>query len=88
MREFAALAVPGLLQTEEYARALFRSRPKASGSEIEEMVTARMQRQAILSGPNPPMLWVVFDEGAFTVPSALQTAIPRCCTTSWTSLPR
>ncbi|MFJ9862790.1 Scr1 family TA system antitoxin-like transcriptional regulator [Streptomyces sp. NPDC101165] len=41
--------VPGLLQTEEYARTLFRDRvPMLSDSEIEAQVTARLERQSLL----------------------------------------
>jgi transcriptional regulator with XRE-family HTH domain len=60
-------AVPGLLQTEHYARALIRvSRPMDTGSDIDRLVAARMERQAILARehPRPPVLWYVIDEGA------------------------
>jgi transcriptional regulator with XRE-family HTH domain len=51
-------AVPGLLQTEDYARELIRvSRPQDSEALIEELVQARMARQAILTGDTPPLLW-------------------------------
>jgi len=57
-------AIPGLLQTEDYARALIKSgRPADSESAIDRLVAARMERQAILAGDNPPMLWFVVDEG-------------------------
>jgi Domain of unknown function (DUF5753) len=58
-------AVPGLLQTEDYARALIKSgRPADSDSAIDRLVAARIERQAILTGNNPPMVWYVVDEGA------------------------
>ena len=57
-------AIPGLLQTEDYARALIRvSRPMESDMAIERLVAARMERQAILGRDNPPMLWYTLDEG-------------------------
>jgi transcriptional regulator with XRE-family HTH domain len=57
-------AIPGLLQTEDYARALIKSgRPADSESAIDRLVSARIERQAILTGDNPPMLWYVIDEG-------------------------
>jgi transcriptional regulator with XRE-family HTH domain len=57
-------AVPGLLQTEEYARALIRSgRPNDSQDAIDRLVAARIERQGILSGEHPPMVWYVIDEG-------------------------
>jgi transcriptional regulator with XRE-family HTH domain len=69
IREFNALAVPGLLQTEEYARALFRAgRPADSDEEIGQLVVARLERQRILDRPKPPMLWAVMDEGVLRRP--------------------
>jgi transcriptional regulator with XRE-family HTH domain len=67
MRNYEALIVPGLLQTEEYTRALFQGR--ASGVEgsiddaIEAHVTARRERQELLSrSENPLKLIAVLDE--------------------------
>jgi transcriptional regulator with XRE-family HTH domain len=57
-------AIPGLLQTEDYARGLIRvSRPMDSDAAVDRLVTARMERQAILSREDPPVLWYVIDEG-------------------------
>src|SRR5580700_2020770 len=57
-------AVPGLLQTEEYARALISvSRHMDSDAAVDRLVAARMERQVILRGEHPPMLWYVVDEG-------------------------
>lgn len=56
-------AVPVLLQTEDYARALLTSgRPKDGRGEIDRLVAARMARQAIAGGENGPLLWYVLDE--------------------------
>lgn len=56
-------AVPGLLQTEDYARSLIRvSRPQDSDGAVEALVMARMERQAILATDQPPVLWYVLDE--------------------------
>lgn len=69
LRTFMPLAVPGLLQTEDYARALFRSgRPWDTAEQVEELVNARMARQAILSSDHPPMLRAVIDESALRRP--------------------
>jgi transcriptional regulator with XRE-family HTH domain len=58
-------AIPGLLQTAEYARAVTRARsPRDDDEAIEAKVTARMQRQEILIGPDNPLLWLVIHEGA------------------------
>lgn len=57
-------AIPGLLQTPEYARAIVQaSQPTSSAEEVERTVEARMGRQEILSAGNAPMLWYVIHEG-------------------------
>jgi transcriptional regulator with XRE-family HTH domain len=56
-------AVPVLLQTEDYARALLASgRPKDGRGEIDRMVAARIARQEIVGAENGPLLWYVLDE--------------------------
>jgi transcriptional regulator with XRE-family HTH domain len=55
--------VPGLVQTTDYARAILRVGVHSTEDELEEMVSARMERQAIFGRPNPPSLWVIIDEG-------------------------
>lgn len=56
-------AVPGLLQTEDYARALISvSNPQASADSVRELVEGRLARQEVLCGESPPMLWYVLDE--------------------------
>ncbi|GAA4925922.1 helix-turn-helix transcriptional regulator [Streptomonospora halophila] len=63
IREYHPLLVPGLLQSEEYARAIIRlGYPTSSTSEIDEQVKARIGRQAILASDRPPLLLVVLDE--------------------------
>ncbi|TNC29003.1 helix-turn-helix domain-containing protein [Amycolatopsis alkalitolerans] len=63
LRAFQALLVPGLLQTETYARAVIRAmRPDSDETEIERRVAARTARQRLLSDPNPPEYWAVIDE--------------------------
>jgi transcriptional regulator with XRE-family HTH domain len=62
LRWFEPLIVPGLLQTEAYARAIIGTRFRITGDEIEELVSARMRRQEILYRDNPPTLWVILDE--------------------------
>jgi transcriptional regulator with XRE-family HTH domain len=61
LRLWSPVLVPGLLQTAEYARALFL----ASGLDEEsaqEHVAVRLSRQAILERPRPPHMVVVLDE--------------------------
>lgn len=61
--DYEALAVPGLLQTEDTARALLvAGRPADKPDAIDDLVSRRMSRQAILTRDNPPTLWVVLDE--------------------------
>lgn len=62
LRWFEPLIVPGLLQTEDYARAIFRTRFRITSDEIDEQVAARMRRQDILTRENPPAFWVILDE--------------------------
>ncbi len=63
--QFEQRAVPGLHQTRDYARATFRAgKPYATMEVIEADVDARMERQDILSGDDPPRLWTVIGEGA------------------------
>lgn len=56
-------SIPGLFQTEDYARALISAtRPQDSEAQIERLVSARMQRQEILIGDDAPKVWHVIDE--------------------------
>jgi hypothetical protein len=58
-------AVPGLQQTEDYARALVKARrPHDDEESIERTVRGRMERQASLVRPNPPKLTHIIHEGA------------------------
>ncbi|WP_327044774.1 helix-turn-helix domain-containing protein [Microbispora sp. NBC_01189] len=68
IRTWEPLLVPGLLQTEDYARAILSGEPGASGEDVEIHVVARMERQSILRRPKSPMLWVVIDEGVMHRP--------------------
>lgn len=63
IREYAPLLIPGLLQTEAYARAVFRGgRPTATDDAINELVAARLERSRLLDDPTSPMVWTVLDE--------------------------
>jgi transcriptional regulator with XRE-family HTH domain len=64
LRTYHSLIVPGLLQTEEYARAIFRSVPvpKNSGDAVERRTKIRLSRQDLLTKPEPLKLWAVMDE--------------------------
>jgi transcriptional regulator with XRE-family HTH domain len=61
--------VHGLLQTEEYSRAIIRaSLPFAPDSEINELLKKRMERQRGIARDNPPLLWAVMDESVLYRP--------------------
>ena len=68
LRWFEPLLVPGLLQTEDYARAVFRTRFGVTDEEIDELVAARLKRQEILARDEPPALWVIVDESVLRRP--------------------
>ncbi|NDZ78204.1 helix-turn-helix domain-containing protein [Streptomyces sp. SID10853] len=62
---YQAQLVYGLLQTEEYARAVL-----ATGlpDDLESLVAARMERQRILERERPPLTWAILDEAALYRP--------------------
>jgi transcriptional regulator with XRE-family HTH domain len=62
LRSFEMVVVPGLLQTEDYARALLTDRIGSGADDVDDKVAARMERQAVLDRDSPPELWVVMDE--------------------------
>jgi transcriptional regulator with XRE-family HTH domain len=62
---YESLLIPGLLQTEDYARAVIRAGfPAAGRDEIEHRVEVRMARQDVLRADNPLKLWGIADEAA------------------------
>jgi transcriptional regulator with XRE-family HTH domain len=62
---YESLFVPGLLQTEDYARAVIRGvLPTATKDEAEMRVRARIDRQELLTREEPLKLWAIMDEAA------------------------
>jgi transcriptional regulator with XRE-family HTH domain len=61
IRTYQPLLVPGLLQIEEYARAVLHA-IFPDRHEAERRLEFRMARQALLAQDDPPMLWAVLDE--------------------------
>lgn len=61
---FEHTLIPGLFQTEDYARAILSAHPNTSAEEAEERVSARLARQEILTreDPSPPVVWALLDE--------------------------
>ncbi len=69
IRAYEIQFVPGLLQTEEYARAVaLLGHPSPQAEDIERLVGLRMARQALLSRAGPPHLWAVLDEAVLRRP--------------------
>ena len=59
-RNFQPLLVPGLLQTEAYARNVYqRLNPQESASRLESLVEVRMRRQELLSRSDAPLLFFI-----------------------------
>jgi hypothetical protein len=64
LRTWEPLLMPGLLQTPEYARVLFKAwQTTGDDDELENLVTARINRQRIFDRPRPPSFWALIDEG-------------------------
>jgi hypothetical protein len=69
IRTYEVQFVPGLLQTEDYARAVvLLGHGRASAEEVDRRVALRMRRQRVLDGANPTQLWAVVDEAALRRP--------------------
>ncbi|MEV5746862.1 helix-turn-helix transcriptional regulator [Actinoallomurus sp. NPDC052308] len=66
---FETIVIPGLLQTEDYARALIEAGPaEITEEEVERRVQIRIERQRILTGDDPVRLWAILDEAALRRP--------------------
>ncbi|GAA2237483.1 helix-turn-helix transcriptional regulator [Kitasatospora cystarginea] len=69
IRTYEVQFIPGLLQSEEYARAVFgQTRPVLSNEELERRLSLRMRRQKLLTEGQSPRLWAVIDEAALRRP--------------------
>ena len=68
IRNFELQFVHGLLQTEDYARAVTALGQSASPQDNERRVSLRMQRQGLLTSADPPRMWFVMDEAALRRP--------------------
>lgn len=65
VRNYQSLFIPGLLQTEDYARAVIRGvLPWATDTEVADLVQGRMDRQGVLTKEAPLKLWAIVDEAA------------------------
>jgi transcriptional regulator with XRE-family HTH domain len=69
IRSYEVQFIPGLLQVEDYARAVIKlGFPDARDSELEQRVNLRMARQRCLYEASAPRLWTVVDEAALRRP--------------------
>ncbi len=65
IRNFELAMIPGLLQTEDYARALISGGPmELDAAEVERRVEVRVTRQLALRRDDRPQLWIIMDEAA------------------------
>jgi transcriptional regulator with XRE-family HTH domain len=64
IQTFEALLIPGLLQTADYARAVFKGGRVMDRGDIERLAEARLARQRLLDREDPPSFWAVIDEAA------------------------
>ncbi|MFG1667632.1 helix-turn-helix domain-containing protein [Streptomyces sp. Y7] len=72
IRGYEPHVVPGLLQTDDYARDVLRlNRPRPTQEELDRRVALRMERQALLTrtDPAPPQLWIIMDETVLRRPA-------------------
>ena len=71
IRTYEVQFVHGLMQTEDYARAVILiSNAHAPAAEVDRRVSMRMRRQRLLTRPGAPELWAVLDEAALRRPIA------------------
>lgn len=79
IRSYEPHFVPGLLQTEGYARAVLEAGTIGqSGPEtIERHVKLRLTRQELWKRPNPPHLWVILDETVLRRPVSTKPEVMR-----------
>jgi transcriptional regulator with XRE-family HTH domain len=70
IRAYEPQFVPGLLQTEDYARAIMLGGAigHTEPEDVERHVALRMQRQSLLTRPDAPRLWAIMDETALRRP--------------------
>jgi transcriptional regulator with XRE-family HTH domain len=65
IHEWELRVIPGLLQTEGYARSVISAgKPRLGPDVLDRLVTSRIERQRILTRDDPPMFWAVLHEGA------------------------
>ena len=69
IRTYQVQFIPGLLQTEDYARSIMLlNRPNLDSGEVDRRINVRARRQKLLADGNGPRLWAVVDEAALRRP--------------------
>ena len=79
LRSYDSHLIPGLLQTPEYAEAVFRTKPGVTDQEISQKVALRLERQRILTRrrPRAPQLEAIVDEAVLRRPIPDRAAMVR-----------
>ncbi|MFB8177868.1 helix-turn-helix domain-containing protein [Streptomyces sp. NPDC055966] len=79
IRSYEPHFVPGLLQTEEYARAVMEAGTvgQTSPHTVERHVSLRLERQRLLERNDPPHLWVIMDETVLRRPVSMRGEVMR-----------
>jgi transcriptional regulator with XRE-family HTH domain len=67
IRSYSPELVHGLVQTEDYARAIIQTNSRHRPEDVERLVQARMARQTRLTSKNPPRLDLVLSEAAIRI---------------------
>jgi transcriptional regulator with XRE-family HTH domain len=69
IRTYQVQFIPGLLQTEDYARAIMLlNRPNLDVGEVDRRIDVRTRRQKLVTDGDGPRLWAVVDEAALRRP--------------------
>jgi transcriptional regulator with XRE-family HTH domain len=68
LRSWDPLLIPGLLQTDSYARQVLSQEPRMTPQEVDERVMARVRRRQILDQDDPPSLLVLIDASVLLRP--------------------
>ena len=68
IRTYEGQLVPGLLQTDDYIRAVVHDASLGPSEDVGRRVRLRMARQTVLTRQHPPRLWAVIDEAALRRP--------------------
>jgi transcriptional regulator with XRE-family HTH domain len=62
LRYYELGVLPGIIQTSEYAHALLDEEPDLDPGKVDDLLAARLRRQAILTKAQSPIVWILLDE--------------------------